>query len=234
MLYYAPSIFHQLGLDNNTVGLLATAVVGIAMFLATIPAVLWIDRLGRRPVMAIGALGMASCHFIIAVIFAMNENHWDTQKASGWAAVCMVWLFVVHFGYSWGPCAWIIVAEIWPLSSRPYGVSLGASSNWMNNFIVGQVTPDMLKGITYGTYILFGVLTTLGAAFIWFCVPETKRLTLEEMDIIFGSEGTSQADFERMAEINNEIGLTAMLRSAGPQDGSSHDKDETEKVEHAQ
>jgi hypothetical protein len=43
----------------------------------------------------------------------------------------MVWLFVVHFGYSWGPCAWIIVAEIWPLSNRPYGIALGASSNWM-------------------------------------------------------------------------------------------------------
>lgn len=50
-----------------------------------------------------------------------------------------------------------------------------------NNFIVGQVTPDMLQGITYGTYILFGLLTYLGAAFIWFFVPETKRLTLEEM-----------------------------------------------------
>jgi len=100
-----------------------------------------------------------------------------------------------------GPCAWIIVAEIWPLSARPYGVALGASSNWMNNFIVsdetktletllglkltlsqvGQVTPDMLQKITYGTYIIFGLLTYLGAAFVWFLVPETKRLTLEEM-----------------------------------------------------
>ena len=42
----------------------------------------------------------------------------------------MVWLFVIHFGYSWGPCAWIVVAEIWPLSNRPYGIALGASSNW--------------------------------------------------------------------------------------------------------
>lgn len=82
---------------------------------------------------------------------------------------------------SWGPCAWIIIAEIWPLSTRPYGVALGGSSNWMNNFIVGQVTPDMLEGITYGTYILFGLLTLMGAAFIWFFVPETKRLSLEEM-----------------------------------------------------
>lgn len=181
MLYYAPSIFHQLGLSENTTSLLATGVVGIVMFIATIPSVLWIDRVGRKPVLTIGAIGMATCHIIIAVIVAKNINQWHDHAAAGWAAVCMVWLFVIHFGYSWGPCAWIIVAEIWPLSTRPYGVALGASSNWMNNFIVGQVTPDMLEGITYGTYILFGLLTYLGAAFIWFLVPETKRLTLEEM-----------------------------------------------------
>lgn len=49
------------------------------------------------------------------------------------------------------PCsAWIVVAEVWPLSARPYGIALGASSNWMNNFIVGQVTVDMIEGIRYG------------------------------------------------------------------------------------
>lgn len=181
VLYYAPSIFNQLGLSDNTTSLLATGVVGIVMFLATIPSVLWIDRVGRKPVLTIGAIGMATCHIIIAVIVAKDQTKFQTEVAAGWAAVCMVWLFVVHFGYSWGPCAWIIVAEIWPLSSRPYGVSLGASSNWMNNFIVGQVTPDMLNNITYGTYIIFGLLTYMGAAFIWFFVPETKRLTLEEM-----------------------------------------------------
>jgi sugar porter (SP) family MFS transporter len=181
VLYYAPTIFGKLGLSDNTTSLLASGVVGVAMFIATIPAVLWIDRLGRRPVLAVGAIGMGVCHLIIAVIFAKNKDQWATQHAAGWAAIVMVWLFVIHFGYSWGPCAWIIVAEIWPLSSRPYGVSLGASSNWMNNFIVGQVTPDMLNGITYGTFILFGVIILLGAGFVWFFVPETKRLTLEEM-----------------------------------------------------
>jgi sugar porter (SP) family MFS transporter len=211
ILYYAPTIFGQLGLSSTTTSLLATGVVGIVMFIATIPAVLWVDRVGRRPILAVGALGMGLCHLIIAVILARNIGNFENQPASGWAAVVMVWLFVVHFGYSWGPCAWIIVAEVWPLSTRPYGVALGASSNWMNNFIVGQVTPDMLASITYGTYILFGVLTIMGAGFIWFFVPETKRLTLEEMDVVFGSEGTAQADVERIEEINREIGLTQAL-----------------------
>lgn len=68
------------------------------MFIATIPAVLWIDRVGRKPVLAIGALGMALCHFIVAVILARNIDNFDRQQASGWAAVVMVWIFVIHFG----------------------------------------------------------------------------------------------------------------------------------------
>ncbi|KAL1606006.1 hypothetical protein SLS59_003130 [Nothophoma quercina] len=214
VLYYAPSIFGQLGLTGNTTSLLATGVVGIVMFIATIPAVLYIDRVGRKPVLAIGAIGMGVSHIIIAIILAKNIDNFHNQPGAGWAAVVMVWLFVVHFGYSWGPCAWILIAEIWPISTRPYGTALGGSSNWMNNFIIGQITPDLLEKITYGTYILFGLLTFVGAGFIWFFVPETKRLSLEEMDIIFGSEGAAQKDQERMAEINQEIGLAAIMNGS--------------------
>ncbi|KAH8816579.1 general substrate transporter [Xylogone sp. PMI_703] len=235
ILYYAPTIFANLGLSSNTVSLLATGVVGIVMFIATIPSVLWIDKLGRKPVLTIGALGMATCHIIISVIVAKDKDSWPTHKAAGWAAVAMVWLFVIHFGYSWGPCAWIIVAEIWPLSNRPYGIALGASSNWMNNFIVGQVTPDMISGITYGTYLVFGILTYMGAAFIWFFVPETKRLTLEEMDVIFGSQGTAQADFERMEEIEREIGLDVLLRGEQTtrQDSLTNEKEKADVAAHS-
>ncbi|KAI5781560.1 putative MFS sugar transporter [Geopyxis carbonaria] len=215
VLYYAPSIFAQLGMSSNTTSLLATGVVGVVMFLATIPAVMYIDRVGRKPVLVVGALGMAACHFIIAAIFAQNEHSWDAHPAAGWAAVAMVWLFVVHFGYSWGPCAWILIAEVWPLSVRAKGIALGASANWLNNFIVGQVTPDMLKNVRYGTYIFFGLLTTLGAAFIAFVVPETKQLSLEEMDVVFGSPGAATADFERQVAISREIGLEQALERLG-------------------
>ena len=169
MLYYAPQIFKELGLTGNTISLLATGVVGIAMWLATFPAVMYVDKLGRKPILISGAIGMASCHMIIAGIVGAYQSDWPHHVGAGWAAVTMVWLFVVFFGYSWGPCAWIVIAEIWPISQRPYGIAIGASSNWMNNFIVGQVTPDMLTSITYGTYIFFGLLTFMGAAFIWVC-----------------------------------------------------------------
>jgi len=139
---------------------------------------MYVDKLGRKPVLVSGAIGMAACHFIIAGISASYEDSWASHQGAGWAACVFVWLFVIFFGYSWGPCAWIVIAEIWPMSNRPYGIALGASSNWMNNFIVGQVTPDMLTHLRYGTYIFFGIFTAMGAAFIFFFFPETKGVSL--------------------------------------------------------
>lgn len=86
VLYYAPSIFSNLGLGSNTVSLLATGVVGIVMFIATLPAVLYIDKIGRKPILAGGAFVMAFCHLLIAIIFAKDQNQWATQGAAGWAA----------------------------------------------------------------------------------------------------------------------------------------------------
>ena len=63
----------------------------------------------------------------------------------------------------------------------------------MSNFIVGQITPDMLEHLKYGTFIFFGLLTFGGVLFVWLVVPETKRLTLEEMDVLFGSVGAAEA-----------------------------------------
>jgi len=229
VLYYAPTIFGGLGLNSTSVSLLATGVVGIVMFIATIPAVMYVDSWGRKPTLVVGAIGMALCHFIIAAIVGSFSDDWPNHQGAGWAAVVMVWLFVIHFGYSWGPCAWIVVAEVWPISNRPYGIALGASSNWMNNFIVGQVTPDMLKHLKYGTYIFFGLLTTLGAAFIYFYFPETKGLSLEEMDILFGSVGVAEREKERWREVHAEVGLTELLARAGVYTESGEHVSEVEK-----
>ncbi|KAF7327805.1 General substrate transporter [Mycena kentingensis (nom. inval.)] len=218
ILYYAPAIFQQLGLTGNTVSLLATGVVGIAMFLATIPAVIWIDQLGRRPVLVSGAFLMAICHFIVAILTGLYQNSWSSHVAAGWVACTFVWAFAIGFGYSWGPCAWIIIAEIWPLSVRGKGVSIGASSNWMNNFIVGQVTPTMLTHLKFGTFVFFGVFSLLGGLFVMFFVPETKGVSLEEMEEVFGNTtGIAAEDAARMDDINRRLGLTTE-GEAPPQD----------------
>ena len=87
-------------------------------------------------------------------------------------------------------------------------MSIAASSNWMNNFIVGQVTPTMLQNIGFRTFIVFGVFSFAGALFIMFLTPETAGRTLEEMDEVFGdTQRTGAADAERLARIHKQLGM---------------------------
>lgn len=248
--YYAPYIFEDMQLPGNTTTLLATGVVGIVEFLFTIPAVLWVDQIGRKKILMAGAAGMAICHFIVAGIIGSYQHSFQENRGAGWAAIVFVWIFVINFAYSWGmfichffaelftdflgPVAWIVTSEVFPLSMRAKGVSIGGSSNWvsypssssytnpinisqLNNFAVGTATSPFVSASTLGTFIFFGVVTTIGIAYVYFLVPETKGRTLEEMDEIFGTTGIAAADAERKHRIESEIGLLALVGVESPE-----------------
>lgn len=226
ILYYAPSIFKALGLTGSTNSLLATGVVGIVMWVATIPTVIFLDRIGRRPVFISGAFIMATCHIIVAILTSQYRDSWDSHVAAGWVACVLIWVFAMAFGYSWGPAAWVIISEIFPLSVRGKGMSIAASSNWMNNFIVGQVTPNMIDHLSYGTFIFFGLFSFLGGLFVLFFVPETKGYSLEEMDVVFGDTtaegmGIAAGDKARMAKIHQRLGLDKAFDPQRTSGGSS-------------
>lgn len=189
------------------------------MFLATIPAVLYVDTWGRKPTLIVGAIIMGICHFVVAIIIATCQDNWPAHKAAGWVACTFVWIFAIAFGFSWGPCAWIIVAEVFPLGLRAKGVSIGASSNWLNNFAVGMSTPDFITAAPYGVFIFLGAMCVLGVGYIWFFVPETKQKTLDELDAVFGDKsGRSQWEAGLMLQCQREVGL---LRLAGIEDGKT-------------
>lgn len=99
---FSPFIFKGFELSGNTTSLLATGVVGIIEFVFTIPAVLWVDRFGRKKILLAGAIGMASCHFIVAGIIGAYSSDWQNHRAAGWVAVAFVWIFIANFAYSWG------------------------------------------------------------------------------------------------------------------------------------
>jgi hypothetical protein len=112
---------------------------------------------------------------------------------------------------SWGPVSWIVVSEVFPLSMRAKGVSLGGSANWLNNFAVGLSTSPFIKTSQFGAFIFFGCITVVAALWVFFFLPETKGLTLEEMDELFGDAGFAEADLALKAKIERDIGLTALL-----------------------
>ncbi|KAJ5943841.1 hypothetical protein N7516_004009 [Penicillium verrucosum] len=215
--YYAPFIFKEMHLGGNTISLLATGVVGIFEFVFTIPAVLWVDKIGRKKILIAGAIGMASCHFIVAGIIGAYQGRFEDHAAAGWVAIVFVWIFIINFAYSWGPVAWIVTSEVFPLSMRAKGVSMGGSSNWLNNFAVGTATSPFLQKSNFGAFIFFGCITTVAVFYVIFLVPETKGRTLEEMDELFGSVGLAAADSGRKERIEREIGLLALV-GAEPSD----------------
>jgi hypothetical protein len=121
------------------------------------------------------------------------------------------------FGFSWGPCAWIVVAEVFPLGSRAKGVSLGASSNWLNNFAVALSTPDFVTAASYGAYIFLGLMCVIGAAYVYFLVPETAGRSLDEIDALFGdASGRSTREADMLHQAMSDVGL---LRFVGEEKG---------------
>jgi sugar porter (SP) family MFS transporter len=198
IMYYAPQIFSNAGLTSNSSRLLATGVNGVVNMLATIPAILWIDRWGRKPTLISGGIFMGTAMLIIGSILAKHgTKYYDESlgkhfvhldnKASSYAVIVFIYVFVASFAYSWGPTGWIYPAEIFPLRIRGKALSVTTACNWLFNFVIGQVVPSLLDSITWGTYIIFGVLCVIMAGAILIFYPETKGKSLEEMNNLFGN-----------------------------------------------
>lgn len=205
LIYYAPTIFGQLGLDSNTTSLLATGVYGIVNCLSTVPAIFLIDRMGRRKLLMMGAAGTVVSLVIVGAIVAHYGDDLSKHKAAGWAGIAFIYIYDINFSYSWAPISWVLPSEIFSLRIRSKGIAITTSSAWMNNFIIGLVSPKMLENITWGTYIIFAAFMFLALLFAIFVIPETRNRSLEEMDEVFGDTAATQ-DKERLAALADEIG----------------------------
>ncbi|WVQ74079.1 hypothetical protein IAR50_003663 [Cryptococcus sp. DSM 104548] len=206
IIYYAPRIFEQIGLTGGTISLLATGVVGIINFVFTIPAVLYVDNFGRKPILAWGEANMAISHAVIAAIIAVYGDSFPTHKAAGNGAVFMVYWYIANFAVTWGPLAWVVSAEVFPLDMRAKGMSISSGVNWLMNFTVAMVTPHMIDTIGYKTYIVFMCFCVVGFLYSVFLLPELKGLSLEEVDRIF-KDTSGAEDRERRERIAAQIGL---------------------------
>jgi MFS family permease len=207
--------------------LLATGVTGVVFFVSTLPAMAVIDKFGRKPMLLIGSLVMWVAMVLAGILVAKFRHDWAAHASVGWVVVTFIWIYVGAFGATWGPVSWTLVSEIFPLSIRSKGASIGASSNWVNNFAVAFFVPPMFATWAWGTYIFFAVFLAAGIVWVHFCLPETKGATLEEMDRVFGSR-TGAEDAILLAEARREIGLSMRLENDAIK-ASQHDEKDYEK-----
>jgi SP family sugar:H+ symporter-like MFS transporter len=154
----------------------------------TFVAMALIDRLGRKPLLIIGSLGMALTLGTMTFVFGtaptvMVAGSAQPQlgSAAGLVAVIAANLYVVFFGVSWGPVVWVLLGEMFNNRIRAYALAVAAAAQWIANYIVSQTFPTLAAinlGIAYGTYTLMAVLSLV---FVLAKVKETRGLELEAM-----------------------------------------------------
>ncbi|KAK8204021.1 sugar transporter [Phyllosticta capitalensis] len=201
---YAPTIFKDIGLSGNSVSLLATGVVGVINFFSTIPAIMYLDRWGRRAVLLVGGVGMSVAQLIVGTMYAVYQHKWESNRAAGWATAVFVWVYISNFAFSIGCVNWIMPSEMFPPGVRSKAVGVAISTNWLSNFIVALITPRMLRSIKFGTFYFFLVFCVILIVWVWFFVPETKGRRIEEMDDIFGGN-QGESDIRMMEDIRTRL-----------------------------
>ncbi|ORX34929.1 putative high-affinity glucose transporter of the major facilitator superfamily [Kockovaella imperatae] len=220
IIYYAPIIFQQVGLEGNTISLLATGVVGIVNFVFTLPAVLFVDNFGRKPMLALGEANMAIAHATVGAIIAVYGGDFPNHKSAGNGAVFMIYWFIVWFAMTWGPLAWVVSAEVFPLDMRAKGMSVSSAVNWIMNFTVAMTTPVMIDNIGYKTYMVFMTFCIVGFIYSVVILPELRGLSLEEVDRIFNDQSGAE-DRARRERVAKQIGLDKVAQNVQHKEGTN-------------
>ena len=179
VIYYAPTIFNLAGFESNSVSILATAGVGLVNVAMTVVGVVLLDRVGRRPLLLIGLVGMLASLATLAIGFGNPAN----SAYLKWIGVGSLAVYVAAFAISLGPIFWLMISEIYPLDVRGLAMSLATAVCWISNMIVTYTFPSLVKLLgPASTFALYAVITLLAIAFSYWLVPETKGLSLEEIE----------------------------------------------------
>lgn len=180
IIYYAPTIFKTAGFDSNLTAIYATTGIGVVNFVMTIVAVFFTDRLGRKPLLYFGLIGVMLSLFALGTSFAFAGVLGSSLK---WVAVGSLVTYIICFAMSLGPIGWILVSEVFPLKIRGVAMSICTVSNFAFNFFVVGSFPILLHRIGGAwTFWMFGFVSLLCIIFVYFFVPETKGISLEQIE----------------------------------------------------
>ncbi|KAJ5646080.1 Major facilitator-type transporter ecdD [Penicillium lividum] len=179
IFYYGTTFFQEVGLNNP---FLMSTIMNIVNVVTTPASFYMIEKLGRRSLLIYGAAVMMFCEFIVAIVGVTKEG---THAAS----VCLIvftCFYIASFAVTWGPAAWVVIGEIYPLPIRAKGVALATASNWIWNCVIAVITPYMVDesegNLKVKVFFVWGSALLLCLLFAFFIIPETKGLSLEQVD----------------------------------------------------
>ena len=170
VLYFAPRIFESMGVSNN---MLFTVIMGVVNISFTLVAVFTVEKLGRKPLLITGSLGMALGAFGVALS--------NVVSLPAVIPVLSIMIYSACFMFSWGPICWVYIAELFPNTIRSEATAIAVAFQWIFNFIVSSTFVPMYNRSHFFAYALYGAICLVAALFVWKLVPETKGKTLEDM-----------------------------------------------------
>ena len=183
VLYFAPRIFEAMGGSNN---MLFTVIMGVINISFTLVAVFTVEKLGRKPLLITGSLGMA--------VGALGVALSNVMTLPAFIAPLSIMVYSACFMFSWGPICWVYISELFPNTIRSQATAIAVAFQWIFNFIVSSTFVPMYNmklgamGENFGhffAYALYGVICIIAAVFVWRLVPETKGKTLEDMTALW-------------------------------------------------
>ena len=178
VLYFAPRIFESMGVSNN---MLFTVIMGVINISFTLVAVFTVEKLGRKPLLITGSLGMA--------VGALGVALSNVMTLPALVPVVSIMVYSACFMFSWGPICWVYISELFPNTIRSQATAWAVAFQWIFNFIVSSTFVPMYTWSPFFAYALYGVICLAAAVFVWKIVPETKGKTLEEMTALWRAAG---------------------------------------------
>ncbi|KAF7540799.1 hypothetical protein G7Z17_g12101 [Cylindrodendrum hubeiense] len=221
MMYYIVYIMEGAQIASP---LMTASIQYVINVVLTLPAILFLDKWGRRPSLIIGSFFMMTWLFISGALQQYygqpntDETKTENNKDISWivnnnrpvssAIVSCSYLFVATFATTWGPTSWTYPAEIFPGKIRAKAVSMSTATNWFWNMVLAFGVPPLLWNINYKMYYVFGAFNAAAFIHMFFTAYETKGYTLEEMDDVFDSgipAWKTRTKTSRLEDLEKEI-----------------------------
>ncbi|MBO6891243.1 MAG: sugar porter family MFS transporter [Roseibium sp.] len=188
ILNYAPQILDKAGLSGIANELIATAGIGAINMLVTILSMAVVDKVGRRPLFIFGFAGAFASLAIIALLFQLDNPHLALLT------LIALFAFVFFFAISLGPLPWLYMSELFPLALRGKGMAVASLSNWICNFLVVFLFPALAASLGESmTFGMFALCCAFGLWYAWSFAPETRGVSLEEIDQAIADQRTKSA-----------------------------------------
>ncbi|OMO98194.1 Sugar/inositol transporter [Corchorus olitorius] len=184
--FYAPILFRTIG-QSESDSLMSTAIVtGLVGTTATFISMFVVDKLGRKALFMIGGVQMLVAQVIIGGIMAnLLGDRGGLSKGYAYLVLALICVYVAGFAWSWGPLGWLVPSEIFPLEIRSAGQSITVAVGFLFTFVIAQTFLTMLCHFKSGLFFFFGGWVALMTAFVYFFLPETKNVPIEQMEKVW-------------------------------------------------